>query len=207
MGSVSTAPSLVFTNTTQHNTTHPPLCSVQHSQLTDLRLPDLSKMSRARELKACQGAGGPVRTGRRWRGRPHGVSGSRGWGGGHGGVSPHPRSCWTWHLSRRIEFHAPEPAVGWRQQTGCRRQLAGGGGPTSTARRALTLSACSLRTFLLASMSHLLPSSRRCTPAAAFWRPEGRRSRAGRCPPSCPSPPVPHLSRVVLTSLMLFIQF
>lgn len=49
------------------------------------------------------------------------------------------------------------------------------------------MSACSFRTFLLASMSHLFPSRRRSTPAEAFWEQQGKASQGAPCPPSrCP---------------------
>ena len=93
-------------------------------------------------------------------------------------------------MSRKIGFHAPEPTA-WEEVV--RRELDRGQWPSplqsglilallaqfwNTAQPALTLSACSFCTFLLASMSHLFPSKRRSTPAEAFWE---QRVEAGSC--------------------------
>lgn len=91
---------------------------------------------------------------------------------------------------------------------GGRREVGQGRQPSGTQLRlglGLTLTARSFCTFLLASMSHLLPRSRRSTPAEAFWEHKGRKSQVRSRSPSRLL--VSRLFRRVFTSLMLFIQF
>lgn len=96
--------------------------SAQRNRLTARRPPDLSKMSRARELKAWRGAGRSGPGGGQARRAP---SPSR---GGGRGTSPRPHSCWIWRSSRKIGFRAPEPAVG-----GAGRRLEKGRVPRASA--------------------------------------------------------------------------
>lgn len=120
-------------------------------------------------------------------------------GVGRGGVSPHPHSYWIWRWSRKIGFRAPEPTRGgtWEEESdkGSSQVLRHPTSPWPSRASsrplpslALTLSACSLCTFLFASMSHLFPRRRRSTPADAFWEQKGKTSKAGSCSSSqCPS--------------------
>lgn len=88
--------------------------------------------------------------------------------GGHG------KKSWI-NGSSQVVRH---PTSSWPSQASSR----------TLPRLALTLSACSFCTFLLASMSHLFPRRRRSTPAEAFWEQKGKTSKAGSCSSSqCPS--------------------
>lgn len=111
-------------------------------------------------------------------------------GGGHGDVSHLIHICAG--LGTCLEESDPMlPSKLWGG--GRRREVGKGWQPSGIQLRlglALTLTACSFCTFLLASMSHLFPSSRRSTPAEAFWQQKGRRSKVGSCSPSLsPHPP------------------